>query len=327
MFVKCERRRQKQLTSNNGTGKTVATVETDTVTASAAVDLNLASIGLEALGGILGGDTALDGETTSGDAVLGETKLLKSSTSGNLDLGSDNVDTCNLLSNGVLNLDTGVDLNEVVAVLLVDKELRGTSVAVVNRLGELDGIGQDSVAGLGGKVLGGGNLDDLLVTTLDGAVTLVQVDNVAVVVTKELDLNVLGLVEEALDENGAVAESALGLGGGTLEGLLQGSLIADDTHTTATTAIGSLDDDGEAVLVGEILDGLEGVDSTLGTRDDGDTGGNGDLAGRDLVTKGVDDIGGGADELSRKRLALMHSHWAKPHEPRALARRGLGNLR
>ena len=89
---------------NDGTSKAVTTVETDTVTTSTAVNLNLASIGLEVLGGILSGDTALNGETTSGDAVLGETKLLKSSTSGDLDLGSDNVDTSNLLSDSVLDL-------------------------------------------------------------------------------------------------------------------------------------------------------------------------------------------------------------------------------
>lgn len=289
----------KSLTSNDGTSKAVTAVETDTVTTSAAVNFNLASIGLEILGGILSGDTALDGETTGGDAVLGKTKLLKSSTSGDLDLGGDNVDPGDLLSNGVLDLDTGVDLNEIVAVLLVDKELSGTGVAVVDRLGELDGIGQDSIASLGGKVLSGGNLDDLLVATLDGAVTLVQVDNVAVVVTKKLDLDVLGLVEEALDENGAVAKGTLGLGGGALEGLPQGSLLADDTHTTTTSAIGSLDDDGEAVLVGEVLDGLEGVDSTLSTGDDGDTGGNGKLASRDLVTKSVDHFGRRADKLRR----------------------------
>lgn len=48
-------------------------------------------------------------------------------------------------------------------------------------------------------------------TTLDTAVTLVEMDDVALVVTEKLDFNVLGLVEEALDEDGSVTESRFGL--------------------------------------------------------------------------------------------------------------------
>jgi len=63
------------LTSNNGTGESVSTIETDTVSTSRSVNLNLSSIWLEVLGRIFGCDTALNSETTSGDLVLGETKL------------------------------------------------------------------------------------------------------------------------------------------------------------------------------------------------------------------------------------------------------------
>ena len=132
---------------------------------------------------------------------------------------------------------------------------------------------------------------------LDRAVTLVQVDNVAVVVTEELDLDVLGLAEEALDEDGAVTESGLGLGGSAVEGLLQRRLLANDTHAAATATVGGLDDDGEAVFVGELLDVLELLDGALGTGDDRDAGLDGEGPGRDLVSEGVDDLGGWADEL------------------------------
>ena len=94
--------------------------------------------------------------------------------------------------------------------------------------------------------------------------------DVAVVVSEELDLNVLGLVEEALDEDGSVAESSLGLGGGAVEGLLQRLLLADDTHTASTTTVGGLDDDGEAEFVSEFLDVLELLNGTLSTRNNRD---------------------------------------------------------
>jgi len=89
---------------NNSSGKPISTIETDTVSARRAVDLNLACIWLETLGRILGGDTALDSKTTSGDAVLGKTKLCKGRTSCDLDLGCDDIDAGNFLGNCVLDL-------------------------------------------------------------------------------------------------------------------------------------------------------------------------------------------------------------------------------
>ena len=197
----------------------------------------------------------------------------------------------------MLDLDTGVDLDEVVAVLLIDEELSGTSVAVVDRLGQLDGIVQDGIADMSRQVLGRSDFDDLLVSSLDGAVTLVEMDNVALVVTEELDLDVLGFVEEALDEDGAIAEGALGLGSGALKGFLQVGLLAHDTHTTTTTAEGSLDDDREAIFVSELLDLLKRADSVLGTRDDRNATLDGQFPGRDLVAELLNDLGLRANEL------------------------------
>ena len=97
-----------------------------------------------------------------------------------------------------------------VPVLLVDQELSSTGVPVLDALCEPDSVGKDSITSLDWEILCWGNLNDLLVTTLDTAVTLVEMDDIALVVTKKLDFNVLGLVEEALDEDGSVTESRLG---------------------------------------------------------------------------------------------------------------------
>ena len=99
---------------DDSTRKTVSSIETDTVTASGTVDLNLASVGSERLGWVLCSDTALEGETTCGDVVLGQTKLLERCTSGDLDLSCHNINTSDLLSDGVLDLDTRVNFYEVV---------------------------------------------------------------------------------------------------------------------------------------------------------------------------------------------------------------------
>jgi hypothetical protein len=186
-----------------------------------------------------------------------------------------------------------------VAVLLVDQELRSACIAVASCLGQSDSVGKNGVTDLSGKILGRSNLNNLLVSSLNGAVTLVQVNNVTVVVTEKLNLNVLGLVKEALHKDSAVTKGSLCLGGGTLKGLLETLLVADYSHTTATTTESGLDDNGESILVSELLDFLVPLNSTLSTGHNRDVGGIGELSGRDLVTERVNDLGGGADELVR----------------------------
>jgi hypothetical protein len=98
------------LTSNDCASKTVTTIETDSVTTSRAVDLDLSSIGCEALSWVFCSDSALESKASCGDVVLSQTKLLKGCTSCDLNLRRNNVDTGNLLGDGVLDLNTGVDL-------------------------------------------------------------------------------------------------------------------------------------------------------------------------------------------------------------------------
>ena len=118
----------------------------------------------------------------------------------------------------MLDLNSRVDLNEVVSALLIDQELCGTGVSVLHSIGELDGVVQDSLTGLFGKMRGRGNLNnlwmavkrlvefpwrdevektDLLVTTLDGTVSLEQMDTVVVTIGQKLDLDMSRVVKES----------------------------------------------------------------------------------------------------------------------------------
>lgn len=153
--------------SNDSAGKAVATIQTNTVTTGRSVDLDLAGVRTELLSRVFCGDTALDGKATGGNAILGQSKLGKSGAGSNLDLSGNNINAGNFFSDGVLNLDTGVDFNEVVSVLLINQKLRSACIAVVDRFGQLDSISQNSITGLGGEVLGRSNFDDLLVSSLD----------------------------------------------------------------------------------------------------------------------------------------------------------------
>ena len=100
-----------------------------------------------------------------------------------------------------------VNLDKVVAVLLIDQELCCASIAVVDRLGQLHSIGQDGITRLNWQILGWCQFNDFLMSSLDRAITLVQMDHVTMVVTKKLDFDVLGFVQESLNEDSAIAES------------------------------------------------------------------------------------------------------------------------
>ena len=74
-----------------------ARVKADTVATSTAVDLDLARVRLEVLRRILGGDTALDGESALGDGVLGQAELGQSGACSDLNLCSDDIETSDFL--------------------------------------------------------------------------------------------------------------------------------------------------------------------------------------------------------------------------------------
>lgn len=67
----------------------------------------------------------------------------------------------------MLDLDTGIDLNEVVPSHLVNQELCGTSIPIPNTLCEFDSVSQDRLPDLLRKVSSRSDFDDFLMTTLD----------------------------------------------------------------------------------------------------------------------------------------------------------------
>lgn len=262
------------------------------------------------------------------DGVLREAEVLEGGARGDLKLRLDNVHAGHLLGDGVLHLDARVDLDEKVLVP-ADEELDGTSTAVADGLGDLDGVGEEFVADLLVEVDGGGDLDDLLIAPLHGAVTLVQVDDVDAV-GDDLHLHVTRLDQVALDEDVAGPEGRLRLGLGGHESLLELVHVVADAHALpseaeareacalargrgggeeeggkgappcatahlAAAAHGGLDHEREASRLGE-GHGCVHVGDGVAPGDDGQAGVDGDGPGGGLGPKLCERLGRGADE-------------------------------
>ena len=90
--------------TDDGARKAIAPIEPDSVPTRGPIDLNLPGIGREAVGGVFGGDPALNGVASSRDAILGDAELLQRRPGGDLNLRRDDVDAGDLLGHGMLDL-------------------------------------------------------------------------------------------------------------------------------------------------------------------------------------------------------------------------------
>ena len=282
-------------------------IEADAEASGGAVVQDAAVVRREVFLRILGGDAALDGEAVAGDVFLGRDGDFLPEDGiplGDEDLGADEIDAGDALGDGVLDLDAGVHLDEEPVVLIhVVEELDGAGVVVADACGELGGGVAEVLPHDGIEVHGGSDFDDFLVAALDGAIALVEVDDVAVLVAEDLDFDVLGALDVALEEDGGVAEGVLGFGTGLGEEAGELGRFFDDAHAAPAATEGGLDDEREADFVGD-GEGFVGIgDGFLGAGEGGDGELVGEGAGGGFVTHVFQKIRGGADEDDALTLA------------------------
>src|SRR3569623_1209485 len=194
---------------------------------------------------VLGVDAALDGVALEHPLVLGEAELLAR---GDADLLAHQVDAGDALGDGMLDLQTGVHLDEEELAVL-PQELDGADAEVADLLDGLDDGLADLVAAFGRQGRGGRLFQHLLVATLQRAVAFAQMAVVAIGVGDDLDHDVARLLEIAIHIDRAVAEGRQGLllGGGDRLG--KAVLILGHLHAPTAAARSGLDQDGEADLL------------------------------------------------------------------------------
>ena len=140
---------------DNCTSKSIPSIQTDAVAASGTIYLDLASIRRKAISRIFRRDTTLYGKAANRDLILCQTQLLQGCSSCYLYLRCHNVNASDFFGNCMLHLYTRINLDEVISVFLVDKELCSTCIAIVYRFCQSNGVTQDFVANISWQILCG----------------------------------------------------------------------------------------------------------------------------------------------------------------------------
>ena len=211
------------------------------------------------------------------------------------ELLSDEIDVGSQLRHTVLDLQPRVDLEEPELAVLVEQELRGRGVVEAGGSAQPDRHRVQLTAFLVGQARGRRLLDELLVPALDGAVTLPDRDDRAVGIAHQLDLDVAGRQDLALEVDRAIAKGRQGLDGARGQRSRQFQCRRDPTHPPSPTARRRLDEQWVSDPVGrgrERIDPVCAVDGRRleGSGDDGHTGLAGKPSRRELVAKHRDSL-------------------------------------
>ena len=227
-------------------GITLPSIEPHAETSRRTVSDDAPVIGREIVGRILRGHPRLHGVPHARHVLLlGQLHhfTVQFAALRHLNLRPHEVDTGHHFRDRVLHLNARVHLDEVPLLgIHVVQELHRTGVVVPNVLGQLHGRGAQLAAHRFIQRHTGGNFHHLLVAALHRAIALVQMQNVAVLVTQNLHFDVLGARHVFLEEHRRVAKGAIGLAAGFIEQPLQILGLVHHAHTAPATAEGRLDD-------------------------------------------------------------------------------------
>ncbi len=163
----------------------------------------------------------------------------------------------------------------------------------------------DVVAHSGRDLKRGRLFNQLLVAALDGALTLAQGDNVAVLVGQDLELDVTRPLDEFLHVQVAVAKGIRGLDVCRLIELGQLCVRANDAHTASAAARRGFEDDGKANAARPVQRFLFVLQHSFRTGQDRDLCLFHRLASFFLLAHQPRDFGGRSDELDVRGAANL----------------------
>ncbi|KAG7132255.1 hypothetical protein HYQ46_009531 [Verticillium longisporum] len=223
----------------------------------------------------------------------------------NLDHSFNEVQSCDRLGHGVLNLQSSIDLKEVelFRVNIVNIFDRA-DVAVLHRRGEALGCFSHPIPDSQRHKDGGAFLNDLLIPSLQRTIPLAGGRDVSLAVAKHLNLYVPGILDEMLNKHASVAKVRLGESLHAMIRLGQTLCVIAPTKPNAATAGRALEHYGvfDALSFGEGL--VDALEKRFAPGNDRDASRDGDLARKVLQTQLAHLVGRRADPDKARILDL-----------------------
>ena len=285
---------------DDGAGAGGRLVHTDTKAAGDAVAGDPARVGRKVVGGILGGDTALNGKTVEfevfllcdANAGIGEGLALSDQ-----DLGAHQVYAGDHLGDRVLDLNAGIHLDKIVVFILVDQELQSSCIGISDMLCDRDSVAVKFFLDFLGNRESGSELDNFLIASLQGAVTLKQMCHISVLIGQDLDFDVLGIDQEFLHEDVAVAEGleCFGFDQVKVDADFFDSIAA--SHASSAAAGSCFENDRETEFHRQLLGFFTALERLLGSGSGRYIAVQRHLLGTELVAHHIQDLGSGSDEF------------------------------
>ena len=204
----------------------------------------------------------------------------------------------------MLDLEPRVHLEEVRSAVRVHEELEGPGVDVSGASHQGHGEIAHPLPQRRGDEGRRALFDHLLVPPLDGALALEEVDDVAVLVGQDLDLDVAGLLDHLLHVHPVVAEGAPGFAAGTGGGRDEVAGLGHEAHALPSAPRRRLQHHREPEDAGFARDGGVVREGLQGPRDHGEAGGHGRATGGGLLPEEGHGVAPGADEDEPRRGAV-----------------------
>ena len=161
----------------------------------------------------------------------------------NTDLLLDEVNPCYPLCYRMLHLDTGIHFHKIKTSCLFKQELDSSGVHVSRCFCSihcrLSHLLTQCITHNGTRRF----FNQLLVISLDGAVTLAQMDHMTITIRQNLELDMFRMLHKVLQIHGIIAKSCHRLLLGCHKSIFQFILMISHTHAFAAAAKGRLDND------------------------------------------------------------------------------------
>ena len=277
----------------NGPAFVDAVVKADAGAAGDTAGEDFSWRGEEIVVGIFGVQANFHGVTAGRDGFPFEGEPMAGS---NGDLEFDEVEARDLLGDGMLDLQAGVNLEEIEIEVGVDEKLDGAGVDVAARAGKAHGGIAHFFAELGSDDGGRGLFDHFLVAALHRTFAFAEGDDAAVGVGKDLDFDVARLFKIFFQIEAGVAEGVEGFGGSIAPSGGEVGIAGDHPHAFSTAAGNGFEENRVAHRLRESLGFFRFFDGVVGAGDGGNVAAASELAAGGFRAERFHGFGGGADE-------------------------------